>query len=179
MILAANDVADAQVGIIGAGGQMIGRHAVAAQQGEILDLVGQFALLAIDGVGEAQDAVVSARHAEAQGKRLTGGGAAVALGAGKFAHAGIEEPRTLVRGAPDFRSPRVRGGEVAIGEALREDRLGHLAVQGQALGLLVLFVPGETEPAQAVEDGGDAASELRSTSVSSRRSTMVPPLWRA
>ena len=28
-----------------------------------------------------------------------------------------------------------------------------LAVQGQALGLLVLLVPGETEPAQAFEDG--------------------------
>ena len=43
MILAANDVADAQVGVIGAGGQMIGRHAVAAQQGKVFDLVRQLA----------------------------------------------------------------------------------------------------------------------------------------
>ena len=50
----------------------------------------------------------------------------------------------------------VGGSEVAIGEALGEDGLGHLAVQGKPLGLLVLLVPGEAEPAQAVEDGVDA-----------------------
>ena len=31
-----------------------------------------------------------------------------------------------------------------------------LAVQGQALGLLVLFVPGEAQPAQSFKDGLDA-----------------------
>ena len=83
MILPANDVADAQVGVIGAGGQMIGRHAVAAQQGKVFDLIGQLGLLAIDGIGKAQHAVMAARHAEAQGERLAGGGAAVALLAAK------------------------------------------------------------------------------------------------
>ena len=95
MILAANDVADAQVGVIGAGGQMIGRHAVAAQQGEVFDLIGQLGLLAIDGIDKAQDAVVAAGHAEAQRKGFPGGGAAVALGAREIAHAGIEEPCAL------------------------------------------------------------------------------------
>ncbi len=55
-----------------------------------------------------------------------------------------------------FAIGRVGGGEVAIGEALGEDGFGLLAVQGQAFGLLVLFVPGETQPAQSLEDGLDA-----------------------
>ena len=44
MILPADDVADAQIGIVGAGGQMIGRHAVAAQQREILDVGRRFSI---------------------------------------------------------------------------------------------------------------------------------------
>ncbi len=48
------------------------------------------------------------------------------------------------------------GGEVAVGKALGEDGFGLPAVEGQAFGLLVLFVPGETQPAQAGEDGLDA-----------------------
>ncbi len=51
---------------------------------------------------------------------------------------------------------RVGGGEVAIGKALGEDGFGLLAVQGEAFGLLVLFVPVEAQPAQALEDGLDA-----------------------
>ena len=55
-----------------------------------------------------------------------------------------------------FAFGRVCGGEVAIGEALGKDGFGLLAVQGEAFGLLVLFVPGETQPAQSFEDGLDA-----------------------
>ena len=40
VVLAADDVADAQIGVVGAGGQVIGGHAVAAQQREILDIGG-------------------------------------------------------------------------------------------------------------------------------------------
>ena len=50
MILAANDVADAQIGIVGAGGQMIRRRAVAAQQREVLDVGRGLGLLAINAV---------------------------------------------------------------------------------------------------------------------------------
>src|ERR1035441_8778205 len=35
MVLAADDVADAQVGVVGAGGQVVGGHAVAAHEREI------------------------------------------------------------------------------------------------------------------------------------------------
>jgi len=69
--------------------------------------------------------------------------------------------------------PRGRG-EVAIGQALGEEVFGRLAVQGKARGLLVLFVPVHTQPAQPLEYGLDAGSVLRSTSVSSRRKTMTP-----
>ena len=51
---------------------------------------------------------------------------------------------------------RVRRGEVAIGKALGEDGFGLPAVKRQPFGLLVLFVPGETQPAQSLEDGLNA-----------------------
>ncbi len=92
-----------------------------------------------------------ARHAEAQHEWLAGGGAAVALFAGEFAHSGIEEPGAVRAG---FLAIAALGeGEIAIGEALFEDRLGDAAVQGEAVGLPVLLVPAEIEPAQAFEDG--------------------------
>ena len=48
MILPADNVADAEIGVIGAGGQMIRRRAVAAQKREVLDIGGGFRLLAVD-----------------------------------------------------------------------------------------------------------------------------------
>ncbi len=62
--------------------------------------------------------------------------------------------KSQVRGAGPFGLGGAgRRGEIAIGQALLKNRLGHLAVQRQALGLAVLLVPAEIEPAQAVEDG--------------------------
>jgi len=58
---------------------VISGHAVAAQQGEIFDIGCGFGLRAVDGVGEMDLERGLARHTEAQGERLTGGGAAVAL----------------------------------------------------------------------------------------------------
>ncbi len=52
MILPAHDVADAQIGVVGAGGQMIRRAAIAAQQREVFDVGGHLRLLAIDKVVE-------------------------------------------------------------------------------------------------------------------------------
>ncbi len=45
VILAADDVADAEIGVVDARGEVVGRHAVRAQQGEVFDLVGQLGLL--------------------------------------------------------------------------------------------------------------------------------------
>jgi hypothetical protein len=50
----------------------------------------------------------------------------------------------------------VGGGEVAVGQVFLKDGVGDLAVQGQALRLLILFVPAEIEPAQAIENRIDA-----------------------
>ena len=86
-----------------------------------------------------------AGHAEAQGEGLSGGGAAVAFVAREFAHAGVEEPGSV--GAGFFAIAALGEGEVAVGEAFFEDRVGHLAMEGEAVGLLVLFVPTEIEPA--------------------------------
>ena len=47
------------------------------------------------------------------------------------------------------------GREIAVGEALGKDRLRHLAMQPEPLGLPVLLVPGEVEPSQAVENRGE------------------------
>jgi len=49
-------------------------------------------LLAVDGVVEANGLGGATGDAEAEGEGLSGGGAAVAFGAGKLTHAGVEEP---------------------------------------------------------------------------------------
>ena len=92
MILPANDVTDAQIDVIRARRQMIGRHPVRAQQREVFDIVGGLDLLAVHRVGEAHRFSLAARHAEPQREWLAGRRAAIALGAGEFAHAGIEQP---------------------------------------------------------------------------------------
>ena len=70
---------------------------------------------------------------------------------GHLAHVGVEEPGAL--GAGSFGVAGLGGREIAIGQALVEDGFGDFAVQGEALGLAVLLVPAEIEPAEAVEDG--------------------------
>jgi len=53
VVLAADDVADAEVDIVGAGSEVVGGHAVGAEEGEVFDVGGRFELVAIDGVVEA------------------------------------------------------------------------------------------------------------------------------
>ena len=151
VLLAADDVGDAQVGVVGAVGEVIGGHAVAAQQGEILDIGVGLGLFAVDGIVELDVAFAVVGHAEAQGEGFAGGGAAVAFFARKFAHAGIAEPGSV--GAGFLAIAALGEGEIAVGQAFFEDGLGHVAMQGEAVGLFVLFVPTEIEPAEAFEDG--------------------------
>ena len=69
----------------------------------------------------------------------------------KFAHPGIEEPRSL-----HARLVGIAGlwrREVAVSKAPVEDRLSGRAVKVDALRLLVLLIPREVEPAKAFEDG--------------------------
>ena len=153
VVLAADDVADAEVDIVGAGSEVVGGHAVGAEEGEVFDVGGRFELVAIDGVVEAHCFGGVPGDAEAEGESFSGGGAAVALGAGELAHAGIEEPGLI--GAGFFGVSGVSGSEVAIGQSFLKDGVGDMAMEGEALGLFVFFVPAEIEPAQAFEDGVD------------------------
>ena len=78
VVLAADDVRDFQIRIVGAGCHVVGRHPVAAKQGEVLDVGGGAGLGAVDGVGEADLGDGFPGNAEADDKRLPGSGAAVA-----------------------------------------------------------------------------------------------------
>ena len=157
---------------------MIGRHAVAAQQGEILDIGVGFGLFAIDGVGEVHVAVAIAGDAEAQGEGLAGGGAAVAFFARKFAHARVEEPGALRAGLLAIAA--VGEGEIAIGQALLRRwrrRLSRCSARRSDC-LYSSSQPRSSQRRPSKMELSDA-SVLRSTSVSSMRRIIVPPLWRA
>ena len=154
MVLATNDVADAQINIVGARRQVIRRHAVAAQQGEVFNVVSCLHLLAVHGIGETDLPAMAAGHAEAQGKGLAGCGAVITFLARQLPHAGIEEPGHSNAGF--LAVTRVSRSKVAVGEPLLENGLGDLPVQSQPLGLLVFLVPVEAKPAQAIEDRVDA-----------------------
>jgi len=154
VILAADDVTDAQIGVVHTRGEMIGRHSVRPQQGEVFDLVCELRLRAINAIHKSQSPSFAAGHPIAQRKRLAGGGAAVGLLAREIAHTGVAEPGALRRGLLFVGG--AGGREVAIREPLGKDGFGGLAVQVQAFGLLVLFVPVEPQPSQPIENGADA-----------------------
>ncbi len=156
---------------------MVSRHAVAAQKREVFDIGGGFRLLAVHAVGEADVLDPVARHAKAQRERLAGRGAAVALPARHLAHSGIEEPGALRARFLAFAG--LGGSEIAVRQALLKDRFGHLPVQSQTFGLPVLFVPARSSQRSPSKIEFSDASVLRSTSVSSMRRIIVPPLWRA
>ena len=91
MILPANDVSDFQIDIVGAGRQVIGGHAVAAEESEVFDIGGKFALRAVDFVVKLNFLGGVALDFEADDERLARGGAFVALLLGEGAHFWIED----------------------------------------------------------------------------------------
>ena len=90
MVLAADDVADAEIDVVGAGGEVVGGHAVGTEEREVFDVVGGFDVLAVDRVREADLLAGAAGNAEAEGEGLSGGGSAVALGAGSSRMPGLK-----------------------------------------------------------------------------------------
>src|ERR1700681_204350 len=92
MVLAADDVADTEVDVVGAGGEVVGWHAIGTEKREVLNVVCGFDLLAIDRVSEADLLACPSGNTKAEGEGLSRRGSTVAFGAGKFAHAGVEEP---------------------------------------------------------------------------------------
>jgi hypothetical protein len=75
--------------------------------------------------------------------------------------------------------PGVSRREIAIGKPGCQNGFSFLPVQGKTFGLPVFLVPGQASQRKPSKIDCTLASVLRSTSVSSRRSTMVPLLWRA
>src|ERR1035441_3401222 len=98
MVLPADDVADAEIDVVGTGGEVVGGHAVGAEERKVFDVVGGFHLLAVDSIIEADGLAGGGGNPEAECEGLSGGSPAVALGAGKFAHAGIKEPGLIGAG---------------------------------------------------------------------------------
>src|SRR5271170_783350 len=91
MVLTANDMADAQVDVIGARCQMVSRHSVGPKQSEVFDVVRRFALLSVNRVIEAHRLAGSSWNTEAKRERLSSCGPAIAFRAGKLTHPRIEE----------------------------------------------------------------------------------------
>src|SRR5256885_13824913 len=150
MVLAADDVANAKVGVIRARGQVIGRHAIGTQQGEVLDVGSGLQLLAVDRVAEADRLTALPRDAETQSKRLSGIGTAVTFFAGQLAHTRIEQPRPLR--SRFFAFARVGRGEIAVSEASLKDSFRHLPVQSSTVGLLVILVPAQAQPLKSFKN---------------------------
>src|SRR5260370_15123546 len=153
MVLAANDVANTEVDGVGAGREVVGGHPVGTQKREVFDIVSRLDLLAVDRVSEADWFACATVNAEAEREGLSSSGSAVALGAGKVAHARIEEPGLI--GPGFFAFAGMRGSEVAVSSPFLKDGGRDLTVQGQAFGLPVLLVPTKVKPAQTFEDGVD------------------------
>ena len=86
VILAADDVADAEIGVVGAGGEVVGGHPVPqphrrrpvggdpgrTQQGEVFHLVGELGLLAVNAIDKAEGTAFTAGDAIAKGEGLAG-----------------------------------------------------------------------------------------------------------
>src|ERR1700716_2218158 len=118
---------------------VVGAHAVRTEEREVFDVVGGLGLFAIDRISEADLFACSPGNAEAEGEGLSGRGSAIAFGAGKFAHAGVEEPSLV--GSGFFAVAGVGRSKVAVSQALLKDGVGDLAMKGQSFGLLVFLVP--------------------------------------
>ena len=99
---------------------------------------------------EGDGAVGPEGHAEPDDERLAGAGSAVAFIPCQFPHGVVGEP--YAGGILGF-GQSVLPGEVAIGESFGKKSFSGLDVLRAALGLIVLLVPGQFEPAQAVDDG--------------------------
>ena len=79
MVLAADDVGDAQVRVIRAGSEMVRRHAVGTKQRKVFDISRRLDLLAINRIGKSHPLPALARHSKTQGERLSCSGASVAF----------------------------------------------------------------------------------------------------
>src|SRR3954454_19981391 len=148
MFLTAEDMGNAQIGVIGARRHVIGRHAGRAEQGEILKVAGPLSYRPVDKISYNDLCTRLSRHTEAQHEWFTRAGPAIALFAREVAHARIVEPSPI-------QIFRYRSGrrEVPVREALLNDGPSGLAMKVAALRLPIELVPAELEPLKARVDG--------------------------
>ncbi len=134
---------------------MVGRHAVAAQQGEVFDIRGGFGLLAVHQIGEGNRVARLARHLETHYEGLSSRRAAIAFRRVQLPHLAIElgTEYSGCDGEPSI--PRVdrQWREIPIGQSLLQDFVRSPAMQIMPFRLPVNLVPVEIQPVQAVEDG--------------------------
>ena len=90
-------------------------------------------------------------NAKAERERLAGRRTPIAFLRRQFAHPGIEQPRALRPGFVGF--PRRGGVKSRYASPLSKIACAAAAMQREPLRLLVLLVPAEVEPPQALEDG--------------------------
>src|SRR5260370_21503429 len=119
MVLAANDVANTEVDVVGAGREVVGGHPVGTQKREVFDIVSRLDLLAVDRVSEADLFACAPGNAEAEREGLSSSGSAGALCVGKVADAPIEEPRFI--GPRIFALPGIGRGKGSVNLPLLQD----------------------------------------------------------
>src|SRR6516162_4331976 len=95
MILAPDDMANAKIGIVGTGSQVISRHAVRTQQGEVFDIRAFLHLVAVHRVRKADHPPSLTRYSKSQRKGLPCSRAPVALFSAHLPHVRIEQPSSL------------------------------------------------------------------------------------
>jgi len=136
--------------IVGAGGEVIGGHAIGAQQCEVFNIDGCLRLLTIDGITKLHHAATSRGTRKRRAKGSPAAAWRSLFFAGEFAHSGVEQPCSLRAGFLTVAC--VSGSEVAVGQAFFEDRLRGPLMKRAPFGLLIFLVPAHAQPFQALEN---------------------------
>ena len=141
MILAADDVADAQIRVVGTRCHVIGGQCVAAEQREILNVGGGFRLFSVDQILEHHCIARLARHTIAHHEGFAGRRTTIAFFPRHRAHFGMKQPVAL--GMRFLFRVHRQGCEIPVREPFCENLIRQLPVQIQPLGLPVKFIPGQ------------------------------------
>ena len=148
MILTADDLADFQVRIVGAGSHVVSGHGIAAQQREVFNIVGFLRLGTVHSILKFHGTAFPTRHPEAQNKGFPSGGARIAFSHAQFAHPRISHPLTTFVFLFRIHRARLRRREVAISVAFFKYRLSHPPMQIKPFTLAILFIPSQAQPVQ-------------------------------
>ena len=162
VVVAADDVGDAHHGVVDDGREVVGGCAVGAEDDEVVELAGVEGHVSVDSVVDHDVAAVE-RHLDAQDVGLAGLDAALGLGGVDVAAAALValEGVLAVLGGLLVGGELLGRAEAGVGAALVPELLGGLAVEVEALGLLVgaevaadlgALVPVEAEPTHGAQD---------------------------